>query len=246
MTGASRGIGAAIARHLAAEGAHVVLASRSRPQLEAVRDSLEGDGHAIVEMDLASAGHTQEAIGAVKQLGSIDILVANAGIAASAPYHRTDDEMFERMMTINATSVARLCRAFVPGMVDDGWGRVVIVASNAGLTGYAYSSAYCASKHAVLGYMRAVALEIARTPVTMNAVCPGWVDTDMAREAVDRIAEKTGKSATEAQKALEKMSPQGRWVAPQEVAACVAMLCSDEAKSIHGQALAIDGGQVMR
>jgi NAD(P)-dependent dehydrogenase (short-subunit alcohol dehydrogenase family) len=247
VTGGSRGIGRSIAERFAQLGAKVVLASRSLPALEEVAASLPNDGHRAVAMDLGDAAGTARAIDEVREAaGHIDILVANAGIAESKPYHRTDDEMWERMMTVNATSVARLCRAFIPDMVKSTWGRVVVVASNAGLTGYAYSSAYCASKHAVIGYMRAVALEIARTPVTINAVCPGWVDTDMARTAVQRIADKTGKSMDDARGALEKMSPQGRWVEPREVATMVAMLCGEDARSIHGQALAIDGGQVMR
>lgn len=247
VTGGSRGIGRAIAERLAGEGARVVVASRDRAALEQVAAALPGDGHLAVAMDLGDARATDEALaGAFERAGAIDILVANAGIAESLPYHRTDDAMWDRMMTVNATSVARLCRAVLPRMVVAGWGRAVIVASNAGLTGYAYSSAYCASKHAVLGYMRAVALEIAKTPVTINAVCPGWVDTDMAQAAVTRIADKTGKSERDARGALEDMSPQGRWVEPQEVAGVVAMLCGEDARSIHGQALAIDGGQVMR
>ncbi len=228
-------------------GAQVVVASRSSAVLQDVAAALPGDGHLAVTMDLGDKAQTAEAVEQVlARTSGIDILIANAGIAESQPYHHTDDDMWERMMTVNATSVARLCRTLIPPMVKAKWGRVIIVSSNAGLTGYAYSSAYCASKHAVLGYMRAVALEIARSPVTINAVCPGWVDTDMARGAVERIASKTGKSAGDARGALEKMSPQGRWVDPGEVAAMVAMLCGDDARSIHGQALAIDGGQVMR
>jgi NAD(P)-dependent dehydrogenase (short-subunit alcohol dehydrogenase family) len=173
-------------------------------------------------------------------------LVANAGIAESAPFERTADEAWERMMSINATSVFRLCRALVPPMIEAGWGRVVVVASNAGLVGYPYSSAYCASKHAALGFMRAMALEVAKSAVTVNAVCPGWVDTDMAAQAVANIADKTGKSSADAKRALERMSPQQRMVTPVEVASLVSYLCHPDAGSIHGQALALDGGQVMR
>jgi NAD(P)-dependent dehydrogenase (short-subunit alcohol dehydrogenase family) len=247
VTGASRGIGLTIAQRLAGLGGRIVATARRQASLDEVVAALPGDGHVAIAMDLADAASTQAAIDEARsRAGGIDVLINNAGIAESLPYHKTDDAMWERMMTVNATSVTRLCRAFIPEMVTAGWGRVIIVASNAGLTGYAYSSAYCASKHAVLGYMRAVALEIATTPVTINAVCPGWVDTEMAREAVQRIADKTGATPDAARKTLEKMSPQRRWVEPAEVAAVVAMLCSDEARSIHGQALAIDGGQVMR
>jgi NAD(P)-dependent dehydrogenase (short-subunit alcohol dehydrogenase family) len=130
-------------------------------------------------------------------------------------------------------------------MIAGGFGRVVNVASNAGLTGYAYSTAYCASKHAVVGMTRALAMEVARTPVTVNAVCPGWVATRLVDEAVERIVTKTGRSVEDARRSLEAMSPQRRMVEPDEVAHVVAMLCSDEARSVHGQAIAIDGGQVM-
>ena len=247
VTGGSRGIGRSVALRLAQMGARVVVSSRNQASLDAVVAELPGKGHLAVAMDLTDLGATEEAVeNAVKVTGGIDIFVANAGIAESQPYHRTDAAMWNRMMTVNATSVAMTSRTLLSGMVERGWGRTVIVASNAGLTGYAYSSAYCASKHAVIGYMRAVALEIATTAVTINAVCPGWVDTEMARGAVARIAKTTGKSPEEARKTLEKMSPQRRWVQPEEVAAIVAMLCSDEAKSIHGQAIAVDGGQVMR
>jgi NAD(P)-dependent dehydrogenase (short-subunit alcohol dehydrogenase family) len=247
VTGGSRGIGRTIAEHLAVSGARVVVTSRKLSALDEVAAALPGEGHLAVAMDLADADATATGIETIlERTGGVDILIANAGIAESKPYRNTDDAMWERMMAVNATGVMRLCRALLPRMAKAGWGRAVIVASNAGLTGYAYSSAYCASKHAVLGYMRAVALEIAKTPVTINAVCPGWVDTDMAREAVQRIADTTGKSAEEARSALERMSPQRRWVEPEEVAAVVAMLCSHEARSIHGQALAIDGGQTMR
>jgi 3-hydroxybutyrate dehydrogenase len=208
-----------------------------------VAGSLPGEGHTAVEMDLADAASIDAALAVI---GDVHVLINNAGIAESKPYQRTDDEMWQRMMDVNALGPMRLCRALMPKMVEAGFGRVVMVASNAGIVGYPYSSAYCASKHAVLGYMRAVALEVARTPVTINAVCPGWVDTDMAGVAVERIANKTGKSAEDARKALEKMSPQNRWVTPEEVAEVVSMLCGHEARSIHGQAIAIDGGQVMR
>jgi NAD(P)-dependent dehydrogenase (short-subunit alcohol dehydrogenase family) len=244
ITGASRGIGRSIAERLAADGMRVVLCARSADALTALAASLSGSDHRAVPMDVGDPVSIEAALAAIG--GHIDVLINNAGIAESKPYTRTDDDMWERMMRVNALGPMRLCRALMPAMVEAGWGRVVIVASNAGLTGYGYSSAYCASKHAVLGYMRAVALEVASTPVTINAVCPGWVDTDMANDAVARIAGKTGKSAAQARAALEKMSPQNRWVTPEEVAGVVSMLCTEQAASILGQSIAIDGGQVMR
>lgn len=241
VTGASRGIGRAVATHLSQLGATTVLAARSEDALRQLADEL-GDAEVAV-MDVADPASIQAAL---QGMGDIDILVANAGIAESAPYNRTSTEAWERMMAVNATSVFHLCGALVPKMVDRGWGRAVIVASNAGLTGYGYSSAYCASKHAVIGYMRAVALEIARSAVTINAVCPGWVATDMAQEAIDRIAFKTGQSAEDAQRALESMSPQRRMVEPEEVAYVTGCLCDDRARAIHGQTLGIDGGQLLK
>lgn len=243
VTGASRGIGRAIAERLARDGARVVVSARSTEQLASLVEALPGSGHRAVPMDVGDAASIAKGLA---EIGSVDVLVANAGIAASAPYHRTDDAMWDEALRVNATGVFRLCRALVPAMVKARRGRVIIVASNAGLTGYAYTSAYCASKHAVIGMMRSIALEIAESGVTINAVCPGWVDTDMATRAIDRIAAKTGKPASEARATLEAMSPQRRMVQADEVASLVAFLCSDEARGIHGQALALDGGQVMK
>jgi NAD(P)-dependent dehydrogenase (short-subunit alcohol dehydrogenase family) len=244
VTGASRGIGRSIALRLAAEGARVVACARSEDAIAELAAEIDG---VAVPMDVADPASIDAALERVGyEVGPVDVLVPNAGIAESAPYDRTTGAMWDRMMAVNCTSVVHLVQKLVPSMVARGSGRVVIVASNAGLMGYAYTSAYCASKHAVLGFMRAVALEIAKTPVTINAVCPGWVDTAMAAEAVARIAKATGRSEDQAKGALERMSPQGRLVAPEEVADLVAMLAGDAAASIHGQAIAIDGGQTMR
>jgi NAD(P)-dependent dehydrogenase (short-subunit alcohol dehydrogenase family) len=224
VTGASRGIGRAIAERLARDGAIIVAAARSKDALESLVASLPGAGHRAVTMDVADAASIERAL---DEVGPIDLLVSNAGIAESKPYDRTDDATFLRLFEVNALATARLARRLVPGMVARGFGRVVVVASNAGLSGYSYTSAYCASKHAVVGWMRAVAHELARTPVTVNAVCPGWVDTDMAGDAVSRIA-------------------QNRMITPGEVAHLVATLCHEDARGVHGQALVLDGGQLMR
>jgi NAD(P)-dependent dehydrogenase (short-subunit alcohol dehydrogenase family) len=248
VTGASRGIGRSVAERLAADGARVLLWARNEAMLADVVAALPkaARDHAALPVDLEDAAAIDRGLAWLGGQGDVDILVSNAGIAESRSYDRTDDAMFERMLRVNALASVRLCRTLLPKMVASGFGRAVIVASNAALTGYAYSSAYCASKHAVLGWMRAVALEIAKTPVTINAVCPGWVETDMARAAVARIASKTGRSHDQAREALSSMSPQGRMVQPEEVAHLVAMLCCEEARSIHGQALPIDGGQLLR
>ena len=175
----------------------------------------------------------------------VDVLVNNAGAAESAPLDRTTDELWDRMMAVNAGGAFALCRALLPPMIAAGWGRVVNVASNAGLTGYAYSAAYCAAKHALVGLTRALAAEVARTPVTVNAVCPGFVRTRLSYEAVLRIVDKTGRTPAEARRSLEAMSPQRRMVEPEEVAHAVASLCAEAARSIHGQSIVVDGGQVM-
>lgn len=240
VTGGGRGIGRSIALRLAADGAHVVVAGRTAAEVEETARDVSGTPLLLDVTDRAAVaalpGH----------IGQIDLLVNNAGIAGSAPFDRTPDELWDRMLAVNVTSAFLLCRALLPPMVKAGWGRVVNVASNAGLTGYAYTVAYCASKHAMVGLTRALAVEVAKSGVTVNAVCPGWVDTRMTDEAVARIAKKTGRSAEDARKSLESMSPQGRLVSPEEVAHTVASLCHEEARGIHGQAIVVDGGQVMK
>jgi 3-hydroxybutyrate dehydrogenase len=243
VTGGSRGIGRAIAERLQREGARVVIAGRTRAEVEHVATGLGGVG---VVMDVADRASIRDGLATIaSKVGHVEILVNNAGAAESAPLDRTEDELFDRMMAVNATSTFTLCRALVPAMVKRRWGRVVNVASNAGLTGYAYSTAYCASKHAVVGMTRAIAIEVAKSPVTVNAVCPGFVSTRLVDEAVDRIVKKTGRNAEDARRSLAAMSPQERLVEPDEVAHVVAMLCSEAARSVNGQAIAIDGGQVM-
>ena len=243
VTGGGRGIGAAIARRLAADGIRVAVTGRSTAELDAV--AAETGGVAL-RCDLADRADTDRMLGALRELGRVDILVNNAGIAESAPLEKSDDALFDRIMEINATAPYRLIRALVPAMVAAGEGRVVNLASNAGVSGYGYTSAYCASKHAMVGYTRALAIDLARTGVTINAVCPGWVETDMARAAVARIVAKTGRSEAEARGTLEAMSPQRRMIQPEEVAHVVAMLCAPEARGVHGQAILVDGGQVLK
>jgi NAD(P)-dependent dehydrogenase (short-subunit alcohol dehydrogenase family) len=244
VTGGGKGIGAAIARRLAAQGAHVAVLGRDMAALAAVA---EETGGLAIEHDVTDAAGLDRAIARVEsELGPVAVAVANAGITASATIAATDDATWDRIMAVNATASFRLARALVPKMVLQGWGRMIFVASNAGLSGYAYTSAYCASKHAVVGLMRALAIEVARTGVTVNAVCPGFVDTDMAARAAANIASKTKRSADDARRALEELSPQRRLMTPEEVAHVVAMLASDDARGVHGQAIAIDGAQTMR
>lgn len=243
VTGGGRGIGRAAALALAREGAHVVVVGRTRDELERVAD--EARGTALVA-DLASRPSVDALVSELEARGlAIDALVANAGTAESAPLAKTTDELWDRTLELNVTSVFRLARALVPPMVARRSGRVVMVASNAGLTGYAYTSAYVASKHALVGLTRALAQEVAKSGVTVNAVCPGFVRTSMTERSLERIVDKTGRSRDEAERSLAALSPQGRLIEPDEVAAAIVTLCSEGARGVHGQALAIDGGQVM-
>jgi 3-hydroxybutyrate dehydrogenase len=243
VTGGGRGIGRAIAERLAREGARVVVAGRTAAELDEVAAAVGG---VAVVMDVADRASVAAGLAAVaERAGQVDVLVNNAGAASSAPLGRTSDELWDAMIAVNATSTFTLCRALLPPMAARGWGRVVNVASNAGVTGYAYTAAYCAAKHAVVGLTRAIALEVARTGVTVNAVCPGWVSTRLLDDAIDRIVRKTGRSEAEARAQIAGMSPQRRLVEPSEVAAMVAMLCTEEARSVHGQAIVVDGGSVM-
>lgn len=244
ITGGGRGIGRAIAERLVSEGARVIVTGRTESEIDETAAVLGG---VAIRMDAADRASVRAAIDAISlRPEDIDVLVNNAGFAESVPYDRTDDELWDRLMEVNVTSAFALCRAFIPGMIERGFGRVVNIASNAGLTGYAYSVGYCASKHAMVGMTRALAVEIAKSPVTVNAVCPGWTRTRMGDEAIDRIAKKTGRPVESARKALENMSPQQRFTEPDEVAHVVAMLCAPGGRSIHGQTIAVDGGQVMK
>ena len=242
VTGASRGIGVAVARRLAKEGLKVALVARSRDAIESLARELGG---IAVTADVTAKGASEAILEEVEsRLGPVSVLVPNAGIEASFKLAATSDETWDAVMATNATAVFRLCRAAIPGMVGRGYGRVVIVASTAALVGYAYTAAYCASKHAVVGLVKAIAMEIATSDVTINAVCPGFVDTPMTDRSVARIVDKTGRDASAAKEALAKTSPQQRLFAPEEIAHLVASLLPAEARGIHGQALAISGGGV--
>jgi NAD(P)-dependent dehydrogenase (short-subunit alcohol dehydrogenase family) len=243
VTGGGRGIGSATAAALSAAGATVTVVGRSEAPL---RDMVS-HGHAagFVVADVTSAqtlAHGIKAAAAAR--GAVDILVANAGVAESAPFMKTDPDTFRRLFEVNVMGVVHAIRAVLDGMLARGFGRIVAISSTAGLRGGAYISAYSASKHALNGLVRSLALETAKNGVTVNAVCPTYVDTDMARAAVDRIAEKTGRTREQALAGILKERPLGRLVRPEEVAAAVLYLCSAEAAAVTGTTLAIAGGEI--
>jgi len=247
VTGGGRGIGAAIAAALAGEGATVSVLGRDPARLDARVQSLGGGTRAQgVAVDVTDEASVKSAFAAVRaRFGRVDILVNNAGQAGSAPLAKTDLALWQRMLAANLTGTFLCTREALPEMTARGAGRIVNVASSAGLVGYAYVAAYCAAKHGVVGLTRAAALECAKTGVTVNAVCPGYTETDMVGDAVANIVAKTGKTESEARAALVARNPQGRMVRPEEVASAVLWLCLPASSSITGQAIAVAGGEVM-
>jgi NAD(P)-dependent dehydrogenase (short-subunit alcohol dehydrogenase family) len=248
VTGGGRGIGAAIARGLAAAGARVVVSARSGGQLDGVVAEIAAagrDARAVV-CDVTDPESVSRLLGeAETELGPVEILVNNAGVSSSAPLRSVELAEWNRLMAVNATGTFLCTRAFLPGMVANGWGRVINVASVAGRAGAAYISAYAASKHAVIGFTRSVAAEVAAKGVTVNALCPGYVETPMTDESVERIVAKTGLSQEEARGRITAMNPQGRLIEPDEVAFLAVALCDPRARGINGQAIGVDGGALL-
>jgi NAD(P)-dependent dehydrogenase (short-subunit alcohol dehydrogenase family) len=247
VTGAGRGIGAAIARALASQGAKVSLLGRSRESLDKLAAELSGSTETCVALaDVTDGSALQAAFARAKeQFGPVTILVNNAGQARSAPLHTGDDSLWNEMLAVNLGGVYRCIRCALPDMLQTGRGRIINIASVAGLTGYPYVTAYCAAKHGVIGLTRSLAMELARKNITVNAVCPGYSDTDMVRDAVANIQAKTGRDEAAARAALTAHNPQGRLITPEEVAQTVLWLCSAGAASITGQSIAVAGGEVM-
>lgn len=245
ITGGGRGIGRAIALVLAREGVRIAVAARTSEQVEQVAAEI-GNGAIAVTCDVSdSESVTQMFAQTRERLGDVDILVNNAGIAESATLVNTTDDLWHRHLAINLSGTFYCTRAALPAMLQKNWGRIINVASIAAKTGAPYIAAYSASKHGVLGLTRSVALEVAAKGITVNAICPGYVDTDMVTRGVEKITSMTGRSAEEARQSLEKMSPQNRLVTPEEVAAVALLLASDEGRGINGQGINIDGGSVL-
>jgi NAD(P)-dependent dehydrogenase (short-subunit alcohol dehydrogenase family) len=250
ITGGGRGIGRAIAMAFAREGANVVVAARTREEIEQVAaDVFERFGREAMATECNVADSTSVARAfaqAQEKFGrEPDVLVNNAGIVETAPFIKTDEEMWQRHLAVNLTGTYYCTRSALPAMVRGKWGRIINMASIAGKTGAQYVSAYSASKHGVLGLTRSLALEVAALGITVNAICPGYVDTEMTARGVENIVARTGISADDAVKALESMSPQNRMVTAEEVAAVAVLLASDEGRGINGQAINVDGGTVL-
>jgi 3-hydroxybutyrate dehydrogenase len=239
VTGGGRGIGRAVAASLSEAGAVVTVLGRNRATLDEAVAS--GAAQFAVTADVADAASVKSAVAEAAARQPIDILVANAGAAESG---RSDAALFQRMMDVNFMGVVHATQAVLPGMLERRQGRVVAIASTAGLKGYAYVSAYSAAKHAVIGLVRSLALETAKSGVTVNAVCPGFTETDLLEGSIDNIIKKTGRSREQAIAELSKHNPQGRLVAPSEVADAVLWLCGEGAAAITGQAIAVAGGEV--
>lgn len=244
VTGGGRGIGRAIAHTFASHGARIAVAARTAEQVQQVAAEI-GNGAIAVVCDVSDPESVTRMFEETRErLGDVDILVNSAGIAESATLVTTSDDLWQRHLAINLSGTFYCTRAALPAMLEKKWGRVINIASIAGKTGAPYIAAYSASKHGVMGLTRSVALEVAAAGITVNAICPGYVDTEMVTRGIERITTRTGRSAEEALDSLKKMSPQNRLATAEEVAAVALLLASDEGRGINGQGINVDGGSV--
>ena len=242
VTGAARGIGREIALQLSKAGAVVTVLGRQGSALEEL--VAQGGAHFFAVADVTDEAAVNAAMREAAARQPIDILIANAGAAESASFAKSDAALFSRMMDVNFMGVVHSIQAALPSMRGRPFGRIVVIASTAGLKGYAYVSAYAAAKHAAIGLVRSLALELATTPITVNAVCPGFTDTDLVAGSIDTIMKKTGRDRGEAIAELTRHNPQGRLISPQEVAGAVLWLCGEGAGAITGQSIAVAGGEI--
>ena len=243
VTGGGRGIGRAVAAALAGAGVAVTVIGRGEAALREVVAVGEAAGYGVADVtDAAALGRELTAAAAAR--GPIAILVNNAGSVASGPFTAADPAVFRAMWEVHLMGAVHATQAVLPGMIERGFGRVVNVASTAGLKGYPYVAAYCAAKHALVGLTRALAVETAACGVTVNAVCPGYTDTELVRASVARVADKTGRARAEVLAEYERGAPIGRLIEPREVAAAVLYLCSAEAAAVTGTTLAVAGGEL--
>jgi NAD(P)-dependent dehydrogenase (short-subunit alcohol dehydrogenase family) len=244
ITGASRGIGAAVALELGRMGAELTLVARGEAALRETAQAVRNQTGARVTEIAADVTDERAVAELAAQLGNVAILVNNAGGGEGAPFAKTDPALWRRMLDLNLTSTYLMTRAIAPAMLKQGWGRIVNVASTAGLKGYAYVSAYVAAKHGVVGLTRALAVEYAKTGITVNAVCPGYTDTPMLETVVANIVAKTKRTSDQTRAELAAANPMGRLITPEEVAATIGFLCRAESGSITGQAIAIAAGEI--
>jgi NAD(P)-dependent dehydrogenase (short-subunit alcohol dehydrogenase family) len=246
VTGGGSGIGAAIAVVLMQAGMRVTITGRRLDVLKAHAARYPSQMQAV-QMDVADAESVEQAFAQARAtFGPVHILVNNAGQAASAPFLKTDESLWQQMLSVNLSGTFHCTQAALPDMLATQWGRVINVASTAGLAGYAYVAAYVAAKHGVIGLTRALALEVAKKGITVNAVCPGYTETDILRESIANVVAKTGRTEVQARAEFASGNPQGRIVQPEEVAGTVLWLASQSAASVTGQSIAVCGGEIMR